>query len=85
MTRASIAELKDKLSAYLREVEDGNEIEITNRGRPVARIVPIRTAEGLRVQHARRPFAEVRDLRSRSVANWGLTSTELLLEDRRRR
>lgn len=36
----NIGELKDHLSAYLREVRNGNEVIVRDRNRPVARIVP---------------------------------------------
>ncbi|GMU57360.1 MAG: hypothetical protein AMXMBFR33_65060 [Candidatus Xenobia bacterium] len=37
---ASVAELKSRLSAYLAHVKEGEEILVTDRGRPVARIIP---------------------------------------------
>ncbi len=41
-TRAvSIAELKDKLSAYLAEVRRGEEILVRDRSVPIAKIVPL--------------------------------------------
>lgn len=40
MTTASISALKANLSRYLREVRRGNEVEVLNRGAPVARLVP---------------------------------------------
>jgi len=36
----SIRELKDKLSEFLRLVAQGEELVITNHGKPLARIVP---------------------------------------------
>ncbi|MBA2463125.1 MAG: type II toxin-antitoxin system prevent-host-death family antitoxin [Actinobacteria bacterium] len=36
-----IRELRQQASKYLREVEGGETIEVTDRGRPVALIVPI--------------------------------------------
>lgn len=41
MTIASISEAKARLSALLERVKSGEEVTITDRGRPVARIVPI--------------------------------------------
>ncbi len=41
-TTAGIRELKNHLSAYLRKVKAGETITITDRGRPVGRIVPTR-------------------------------------------
>lgn len=46
MTRAGVAELKASLSEYLRRVKAGEEVIVTEHGRPVARLVPvIRTGE----------------------------------------
>jgi prevent-host-death family protein len=40
MTSVSVHEAKTHLSRLLREIAEGGEIEITNRNRVVARIVP---------------------------------------------
>lgn len=45
-TKVGIRELKMQLSAYLRQVKGGVTVIITERGRPIGRIVPIsRTIE----------------------------------------
>ncbi len=36
----SVRELKNHLSAYLRQVQEGRELIITSRGRPIARLGP---------------------------------------------
>ncbi|MGH2443833.1 MAG: type II toxin-antitoxin system Phd/YefM family antitoxin [Chloroflexota bacterium] len=41
MTQVGIAELKARLSEYLVRVQDGEEIIVADRGRPVARLVPL--------------------------------------------
>ena len=41
MTTYSIREFKAKASAILRELEDGDEVIITRRGKPCARIMPV--------------------------------------------
>ncbi len=41
MRQAGIREARQNLSALLAEVKDGHEIEITDRGTPVARLVPV--------------------------------------------
>jgi len=41
MKTAAVSELKAKLSEFLGQVKAGNEVLITDRGRPVARLVPI--------------------------------------------
>ena len=41
MTEIGAFEAKNKLSALLDEVEQGREVVITRRGRPVAKLVPV--------------------------------------------
>ena len=43
MKIANVAELKNRLSAYLRLVEKGEEVEIRKRNVPIARVVPLRS------------------------------------------
>ena len=40
MPTASVSELKANLSRYLREVRRGGEVQVLDRGAPVARLVP---------------------------------------------
>ncbi len=47
MTRIGIRELRQKASHYLRRVEGGETIEVTDRGRPVALLTPIPEAPPL--------------------------------------
>jgi prevent-host-death family protein len=42
-----IRELRQQASRYLRDVERGETLEVTDRGRPIARVVPIPSATGL--------------------------------------
>ncbi len=42
MVSYSVSELKARLSQYLRRIKGGEEVLITERGRPVARLVPYR-------------------------------------------
>lgn len=63
--RVSIGRLKARLSEYLRRVRSGDAVVVTNRGRPVARLVGLdgesategRVAELVRSGLARRPAA----------------------------
>lgn len=45
MLRAAISELKTHLSAFMAKVRAGEELVVTDRGRPVAKIVPIPAGE----------------------------------------
>ncbi len=46
MEAAGIGELKARLSAYLARVRAGEEVLVTDRGRPVARLVPVLSSDG---------------------------------------
>jgi len=85
MRQVRIAELKNRLSEHLREVENGAEVVVMDRNRPIARIVPLPPpGRHVRLIQPSRDFPEIRD-RRRSRAGWQVPSTELLLEERRDR
>jgi prevent-host-death family protein len=84
MKRVGVAELKDQLSRHLRAVEAGAEVEVTDRDRPIARIVPVRPVNRVVVQSAARPFASIRRQRY-PPAGWAVSSTDLLLQERQGR
>lgn len=84
MKRVGVAELKNNLSRHLRAVEAGEELEVTDHGRPIARIVPISASRRLVLRPPVRPFSEIRDRRYERL-NLPISSTELLVSDRRRR
>jgi prevent-host-death family protein len=46
--RKTIAETRDNLARLIHEVEEGEPVEITRRGRPVAVLLSIATVERLR-------------------------------------
>jgi len=83
MTTVNIATLKEKLSQYLREVEDGEEVVVTSHKRPVARIVPVLSPVE-RPKEPSRPVSDLRQLKgikSRKSAS----AVRELLKDRRSR
>jgi prevent-host-death family protein len=84
MNRVGVAELKDQLSKHLRAVEAGGEVEVTDRDRPIARIVPVRPTNLVIVQAAPKPFATIRRRRY-APAGWSVNSTEILLQERQGR
>jgi len=47
MERIGIRELRQHASRYLREVQRGETIEVTDRGRPVAWLVPVGRRRGV--------------------------------------
>lgn len=85
MKRVKIAELRNQLSRHLREVERGAEVEVTDRERPIARIVPVSpTGAPLVVLPPKHPFSSLRRKRY-APARWNVSSTDLLLEERQLR
>lgn len=46
MVTAGVAELKASLSEYLRLVKGGEEVIVTDHGRPIARLAPIERTNG---------------------------------------
>ena len=81
MKRIKIAEFKDHLSEHLRAVERGVEMEVTDRNRPIVRLIPTSKSPGAVIIPARRPFTEIRAKRF-PPARWRLRSLDLLLEER---
>ena len=47
MRTTTVSQLKMSLSAYLRQVKAGEELVITERGRPIARLLPLSSATPL--------------------------------------
>ncbi len=75
-----IYEAKNRLSALLAEVARGAEITITNRGDPVAKLVPVRSSVDR--EKANRAAAGLREL-SRSLTLGGHSIKDLVSEGRR--
>ena len=44
MKAIGVRELRQRASEYLRQVESGETLEVTAHGRPVARLVPVRSS-----------------------------------------
>jgi len=72
--RAGIREARQHLSVLLEEVRKGREVLITDRGRPVARIVPP-------AQESPRPFSRHARFRA-SIRLKGRPLSESVSEDR---
>jgi len=45
MQKASVSELKASASEYLMRVKAGEEVLLTDRGKPIAKIIPLRRPE----------------------------------------
>ena len=47
MTTATVSKLKASLSEYLRRVKAGEEVVVSERGRPIAKLVPMTGGDAL--------------------------------------
>jgi prevent-host-death family protein len=61
MRAIGIRALRQHASRYLRDVQRGETIEVTDRGQPVARLVPVPRAGGLRDLEASGRLLPARD------------------------
>lgn len=92
MTEVSVRELRDRLTYYLRRLEQGEQLTVTRRGKPVAVVTPVATKNDAR--------AKLLAAASRGVIRWsgekprlprrriklkgsGPSISEMVLEDRR--
>jgi len=90
MATVGIRELRNRLSLYLKQVEEGKRIEITNRGRLVALLIPAKgekkidkelialVEEGLVSWAGGKPQGA-----SQPVKGRGRPLSQIVLEDRR--
>jgi prevent-host-death family protein len=95
MKRVPISRLKARLSEYLEAVKAGEEVIVTDRGRPVARIAPVPGSEerGSRVRmlvrtgQARPPDVEggidVKKIATRRPRGTGVSLVDAVIEERR--
>jgi prevent-host-death family protein len=89
MPTVGIRQLRNKLSLYLKQVEQGKRIEVTNRGEVIALLVPAKlrkldekllvlVEEGLASWTGGKPRGA-----SQPVKGRGRSLSEIILEDRR--
>lgn len=84
MRRVGIAQLKDNLSLHLRAVETGEVVEVMDRARPIARIVPVPARSSVTIRPSKRPFSSIRDRTYPPLAP-GIDALDLLREERAER
>ena len=80
MHAVGVFDAKNQLTALLDEVEEGGEVMITRRGKPVARLV--QAAPGFDREQARRAAEGLRAA-SKGLSLGGVTIKELVAEGRR--
>jgi prevent-host-death family protein len=84
MKQVRIAELKSKLSEYLRVVQAGESIAVLDRNRTVAHLVPARDRPGLRIRKPASTAPKPNKVSLPTSAASTIDALELLLEERQR-
>jgi prevent-host-death family protein len=90
VVKVGVRELRGNLSSWLGRVQAGDEVIVTERGKPVARLIPVKQnkkieqliAEG-RVTPARNPKKPI-DLSKLPKWKGGKTLSDIVIEERRR-
>lgn len=83
-TAVGVAELKARLSAYLRAVRRGNDLVIHDRNEPIARIVPYAAADQrLVVREPARKYASLARVPLPRPVKLKVDAVQLLLDERR--
>ena len=82
MRNAWVAELKAKLSEYLRLVRKGNEVTVYDRNEPIARLVPYTAGGPLVVREAVAGYESLREVRIPRHSKLASDPVDTLLEDR---
>ena len=90
VVEVGVRELRASLSSWLDRVQAGDEVIVTDRGKPVARLAPI-TARGRREQliaegrltPARKPRTPI-DRSTLPKLPAGVSLTDILIEERRK-
>jgi antitoxin (DNA-binding transcriptional repressor) of toxin-antitoxin stability system len=80
-----IAELKSKLSEFLRTIQRGESIGMLDRGTAIARIVPMRERPGLRIRKPASGLPAPNRVALPKPALLEIDGLELLLEERQSR
>jgi prevent-host-death family protein len=83
MRSVNIAELKAKLSEYLRHVRSGHELTVLDRRTPVARIVPCREGSGMiSIRRPTRKYSSIQSVPLPPPLRLEFDIVDLLLEER---
>ena len=82
MRHVRIADLKARLSEHLRYVRRGHVVTVLDRDTPVARMVPIRQEQALKIRDPVNPNATLQDVVLPPPLRIDLDVVDLLLEER---
>ena len=83
MKAVGVADLKARLSEYLRSVRKGHDVTVMDRDQPIARIVPYSSSGGVVVREPLTSYRTLGDIPLPPPARLDVDAVELLLADRR--
>lgn len=83
MRTVNIADLKNNLSAHLERVRRGEELLVKDRNRPIARLVPLSSAEDLNAEEMELAAAGIVRLPIESLpaSFWRMPAPQVSFED----
>lgn len=81
MKAIKISEFKSHLSEYLRKVKNGVQIELLDRGKPVARVSALEDATEIRIQKPLKDPAKIASIKSK-VRDFDGEVMDVLLQER---
>ena len=82
MKQVRIAELKSRLSEYLRAVRGGESIAVLDRDTPIAQLIPVRERSALRVRRPARGAPPLNQVPVPKRSKLSVDVVQLLLEER---
>ena len=82
MKKAKVAELKARLSEYLRFVRKGNEVTVYDRNEPIARVIPYASSGALVVREAVTRYRTLGEIPIPPFRKLPSDPVDILLEDR---
>jgi prevent-host-death family protein len=83
MKPVGVAELKARLSEYLRAVRKGHDLTIMDRDQPIARVVPYLASGSLVVREPLSQYRTLGDIPMPPPVRTSVDAVSLLLDDRR--
>jgi prevent-host-death family protein len=84
MKKIGVADLKAKLSEYLRIARKGGEVVVMDRDQPIARIVPYSETGGLRIREPAGRYKRLGDIPLPPPVKLDIDPVDLLIEERNR-
>lgn len=83
MKPVGVAELKARLSEYLRAVRKGHDLTIMDRDQPIARVVPFVARGPLVIREPVRSYGTLAGIPLPPAARLSIDAVDVMLEDRR--